>query len=160
MWLGSIRPRSQCVGGMFLVHKWCYKHVLNKLSHISSASCSADSHVGAALPLQNRSGPFRKGGLTINDHYQAIQKGNAILRRAISELRQPTAEESLESSNRKNSGRAPPAEWCRNLVHKSNYTRAPAREHQLESQLPPPAADSRSGCSARSPLSAHVTTVK
>ena len=27
VWLGSIRPRSQCVGGMLLV-QWCYKHVL------------------------------------------------------------------------------------------------------------------------------------
>ena len=27
MWLGSIRPRSQCVGGMLPV-QWCYKHVL------------------------------------------------------------------------------------------------------------------------------------
>ena len=31
MWLGSIRPRSQCVGGMLPV-QWCYKHVL-ELSH-------------------------------------------------------------------------------------------------------------------------------
>ena len=28
VWLGSIRPRSQCVGGMLLV-QWCHKHVLN-----------------------------------------------------------------------------------------------------------------------------------
>ena len=27
VWLGSIRPRSQCVGGMLLV-QWCYQHVL------------------------------------------------------------------------------------------------------------------------------------
>ena len=27
VWLGSIRPRSQCVGGMLPV-QWCYKHVL------------------------------------------------------------------------------------------------------------------------------------
>ena len=32
VWLGSIRPRSQCVGGMLLV-QWCYNHVL-ELSHI------------------------------------------------------------------------------------------------------------------------------
>ena len=34
VWLGSIRPRSQCVGGMLLV-QWCYKHVLNCLSYHS-----------------------------------------------------------------------------------------------------------------------------
>ena len=27
VWLGSIRPRSQCVGGMLPV-QWCYRHVL------------------------------------------------------------------------------------------------------------------------------------
>ena len=27
VWLGAIRPRSQCVGGMLPV-QWCYKHVL------------------------------------------------------------------------------------------------------------------------------------
>ena len=27
VWLGSMRPRSQCVGGMLPV-QWCYKHVL------------------------------------------------------------------------------------------------------------------------------------
>ena len=31
MWLGSIRPRSQCVGGLLLV-QWCHKHVLNCLT--------------------------------------------------------------------------------------------------------------------------------
>ena len=30
VWLGSIRPRSQCVGGMLLA-QWCCKHVLNCL---------------------------------------------------------------------------------------------------------------------------------
>ena len=30
MWLGSMRPRSQCVGGMLLV-QWCHTHVLNCL---------------------------------------------------------------------------------------------------------------------------------
>ena len=31
MWLESIGPRSQCVGGMLLV-QWCYKHILNCLT--------------------------------------------------------------------------------------------------------------------------------
>ena len=33
-WLGSIHPRSQCVGGMLLV-QWCHKHVL-ELSQVST----------------------------------------------------------------------------------------------------------------------------
>ena len=36
MWLGSTRPRSQCVGGMLLV-QWCYKHVLNCINALELA---------------------------------------------------------------------------------------------------------------------------
>ena len=40
MWLGSIRPRSQCVGGMLPV-QWCHKHVL-ELSQRSMGWSRAD----------------------------------------------------------------------------------------------------------------------
>ena len=33
VWLGSMRPRSQCVGGMLLV-QWCHKNVLNCLENL------------------------------------------------------------------------------------------------------------------------------
>ena len=50
VWLGSIRPRSQCVGGMLLV-QWCYKHVLNGLR-------SAHRRPGRGRPDQQlRPGP-------------------------------------------------------------------------------------------------------
>ena len=42
MWLGSIRPRSQCVGGMLLV-QWCHKHVLNCLSDTERKKNTAQS---------------------------------------------------------------------------------------------------------------------
>ena len=35
VWLGSIRPRSQCVGGMLPV-QWCYKHVLELSQQFTS----------------------------------------------------------------------------------------------------------------------------
>ena len=54
MWLGSIRPRSQCVGGMLPV-QWCYKHVLG-LSKQSGAAASLlnQSALHAAAPLQRQ----------------------------------------------------------------------------------------------------------
>ena len=44
MWLGSIRPRSQCVGGMLPV-QWCYKHVLELPRNCTATFLSAEKKI-------------------------------------------------------------------------------------------------------------------
>ena len=59
-WLGSIRPRSQCVGGMLLV-QWCYKHVLNclrrgclRLTCVSHEQSHTTSEVSEVVACKHR----------------------------------------------------------------------------------------------------------
>ena len=48
VWLRSIRPRSQCMGGMLLI-QWCYKHVLNCLKVSSNGSAAEPLTLGEPL---------------------------------------------------------------------------------------------------------------